>query len=180
VIFPLFAVGDDRRTRGLEALDGVSDGFVIERVQRRVRAVSCRQRLDQSKGPGNTADWLGRYIHRWTSVFVVFAPGVGAHPRSCSTRYFRIGEPEGDAAWAGDEDRRDGCTRSDCTQSWEGRHRRNPAQLIESCGRDGRRGTKCTAPLGRKLGREPVSGPVVSPFPRPSGRCKTRRGHTHV
>ena len=59
VILLLLAVGDHRRACGLESLDGVSDCLLIERIQCRVRAVSCRERLDQPKRPRNTPDWLG-------------------------------------------------------------------------------------------------------------------------
>jgi hypothetical protein len=59
----LLAVGDHRRARSLEPLDGVSDRFLIERVQCRVRAVSCRDRLNQLKRSWDTPDWLGWDCH---------------------------------------------------------------------------------------------------------------------
>ena len=52
VVLPLLAVGDDRRAGGLEPRDGVADRLVVERVQRRVGAVSRRDRLDQPGGRG--------------------------------------------------------------------------------------------------------------------------------
>ena len=52
VVLPLLAVGDDRRAGGLEPLDGVADRLVVERVQRRVGAVSRRDRLDEPRGLG--------------------------------------------------------------------------------------------------------------------------------
>ena len=50
VVLPLLAVGDDRRAGCLEPRDGVPDRLVVERVQRRVRAVRRRDRLDQLGG----------------------------------------------------------------------------------------------------------------------------------
>ena len=63
VVLPLLAVGDDRRAGGLEPLDGVPDRLLVERVQRRVRAVRRRDRLDQPQGPRDTADRLGWDFH---------------------------------------------------------------------------------------------------------------------
>jgi hypothetical protein len=63
VILSLLAVGDHRRARSLKPLDGVSDRFLIERIQCRVRAVSCRDRLDQLKRSWDTSDWLGWDCH---------------------------------------------------------------------------------------------------------------------
>ena len=63
VVLPLLAVGDHRRAGGLEPLDGVPDRLVVERVQRRVRAVRRRDRLDQPEGPRDAADRLGWDCH---------------------------------------------------------------------------------------------------------------------
>ena len=42
MILALLAVGDHGRTRGLEPLDGVANGVLVERIERRIRMISRR------------------------------------------------------------------------------------------------------------------------------------------
>src|SRR5438128_6117194 len=77
VILLLFAVRDDRRSRGLESFDGVSNRVFVERGKRWVLAIDSREFLDELQGPWNAADGLGGYAgyggfrvgHRCTSQF---------------------------------------------------------------------------------------------------------------
>jgi hypothetical protein len=61
VILPLFAVGDDRRARGLEPLDGVSNRNFVERSEVGILAVRFCDPVDEIDGSWDAADRLGGY-----------------------------------------------------------------------------------------------------------------------
>jgi hypothetical protein len=61
VVLPLFAVRDDRRARGFEPLDGVSNGNFVERIEAGIFAVASCDPLDEIDRPWDAADRLGGY-----------------------------------------------------------------------------------------------------------------------
>ncbi len=48
VILPLFTIGDDRRAGGFKSLNGVADGFIIERIKLWIRSIPTGESLDQT------------------------------------------------------------------------------------------------------------------------------------
>ena len=66
VVFPLLAVGDDRRSGRLEARDRVPDRIIVERVEAGIIAGAPRHRGDQFRWAGQAADGLCRY-HPWAA-----------------------------------------------------------------------------------------------------------------
>jgi hypothetical protein len=76
LIFPLFAVGNDRRASGFEPLDGVSNRIFIERSEARIITVAFCDSLDESSWPWDAADWLGGY-GEWPRFF---------HPQSLTVQ----------------------------------------------------------------------------------------------
>jgi len=67
MILALFAVGDHRRTRRLEARDRVAGRFFVERIEHRIGAVCGGKRFNQTSGRGMLpigsvamiTDWAG-------------------------------------------------------------------------------------------------------------------------
>src|SRR5260370_15317617 len=55
VMLTLFAVGNDRRARGLEPLDGVSNGNFVERSEVGILAVGFGDSLDEIGGSWDNA-----------------------------------------------------------------------------------------------------------------------------
>src|SRR5262245_38814931 len=93
VILSLFAVGDDRRPRRLEPLDRVPGSVRIEGFERRV-GVTCGERFEQPRGPGNAADRLGRYRDHETTLLRFEACNFGAcQPRRPGREGARVGRP---------------------------------------------------------------------------------------
>jgi hypothetical protein len=58
VVLPLLAVGDDRRSGHLEALDGVANCLLEESVEAGVVAVGALKGRDEGGGARQAADWL--------------------------------------------------------------------------------------------------------------------------
>src|SRR5712675_2031275 len=61
VILPLFAVRDDRRSRGFKPFDGVSNCLFVERGKGGVLAIDLGEFLDEIRRPRNAADGLRGY-----------------------------------------------------------------------------------------------------------------------
>src|ERR1700732_110289 len=61
VITPLFAVGNNRRARGLKPLNRISNGLFVERSEAGILTLAPRDSLDQINRSWDTADWLGGY-----------------------------------------------------------------------------------------------------------------------
>src|SRR6266850_6010879 len=64
VILLLFAVCDDRRTRGFETLNGVSYRIFIERSEVGMLSIAFCDSLDEIKGSWDTANGLSGYRDR--------------------------------------------------------------------------------------------------------------------
>src|SRR6266404_1231473 len=94
VILPLFAVRDDRRSRGFKPFDGVSNCLFVERGKGGVLAIDLGEFLDEIRRPRNAANGLRGYGdqgrlsvgHAYTSQLVgVF--GLYPHSLVWSSRF---------------------------------------------------------------------------------------------
>jgi hypothetical protein len=73
VILALLAVADDRRAGRFEALYGVANRGVVERLQRRVVAIEARQRFDELERSRDAADRFRGDGHEGTLHDIVVA-----------------------------------------------------------------------------------------------------------
>jgi len=62
VILALFAVRDDRGSRGFEPFDGVSNCIFVERGKGGVLAIDLGEFLDEIRRPRNAANRLRGYV----------------------------------------------------------------------------------------------------------------------
>lgn len=62
VVLALLSIADDGRSGGLELLDGVANGVLVQRIHGRIGAIRCGYGAQQLWRPWNAADRFGRDV----------------------------------------------------------------------------------------------------------------------